>query len=84
MRVTIQIFNAAFETLETKKCGCHSLGYQTSGCVINVKSTHNSNVQQIARLFFITLSNPLPDGSSISKIKKLFQIEISFRSQIIL
>ena len=30
------------------------------------------------RLFVITLSNPLPDGSSISNIKKSFQIEISF------
>ena len=39
---------------------------------------------QIVRLFFITLSNPLPDGSSISKIKKLFQMEIYFCSQIIL
>ena len=41
-------------------------------------------VQKIVRLFVITLNNPLPDGSSISKIKNIFQIEISFRSQIIL
>ena len=41
-------------------------------------------VQQIVKLFFITLSNPLPDGSSIYKIKKyIFQMEMSFRSQII-
>ena len=33
----------------------------------------SSLVQQRVRLFVITLSNPLPDGSSISKIK-IFQI----------
>ena len=41
------------------------------------------SVQQIVRLFVITLSNPLPDGSSISKII-INQLEISFCSQIIL
>ena len=41
-------------------------------------------VQQKVMLFVVTLSNPLPDGSSISKVKKLFQIEISFHFLIII
>ena len=38
---------------------------------------------QGVRLFVITLSNPLPDGYSISKIKKIFQIEFNFHFLII-
>ena len=41
-------------------------------------------VQQRVRLFVITLSNPLPDGSFILKVKKLYQVEISFHFLIIL
>ena len=49
-----------------------------------VKNRGFTLVQQMVRLFVITLSNPLLDGSFISKIKKLFQIEISFHFLIIL
>ena len=44
MRVTIQIFNADIETLENRKSRCHSLCYQTSGCVTNFNYSHNINV----------------------------------------
>ena len=37
-----------------------------------VKNRSFTLVQQRVRLFFTTLSNPLPDGSSISKIENIY------------
>ena len=50
MRVTSQILNAALDTLETRTSRCHSLGYQMSGCVTNVKYTHKNNALYLANI----------------------------------
>ena len=47
------------------------------------RRTRGQLVQQRARLFIIIPSNPPPYGSSISKTKKILQIEISFYHQVI-
>ena len=44
MRVTIQILDAALETLETRNSRSHSLGSHAEGCVANLNYAHNSNV----------------------------------------
>ena len=44
MRVCRNILYASIETLETCKCWCHSLCYNSEGCVDNLNSAHDSNV----------------------------------------
>ena len=43
MRVTSHILNAVLETFETRKIRRHSLGSHMTGCVTNVKYSHNIN-----------------------------------------
>ena len=50
MRVTIQILDAALETLETRNIRCHILGSQAAGCVENVNSYYNRNVLYTSKI----------------------------------
>ena len=44
MRVNFYILNIELDTLETRNIRCHSLGFQTTGCVTNINSAHKRNV----------------------------------------
>ena len=44
MMVNSQVFNTAFDTLETRNSRFHSGGCHTSGCVTNVNYSHKRNV----------------------------------------
>ena len=50
MWVTIQIFNTALDTLETRNIRFHSVYFYATGCVANVKSTYKRNVLYTSKI----------------------------------